>query len=99
MPAPHVKSPKIYKPTMEEFRDFSKFVERIEKEDEAHKIGICKIIPPEEWVPRKKGYALKVKLVSVELNHYYILSFSAWLFPWSVQLLMNMRQLQFFFNY
>lgn len=59
MPAPRVKSPKIYKPTMEEFRDFSKFVERIEREDEAHKIGICKIIPPEEWVPRKKGYALK----------------------------------------
>ena len=70
MPAPRVKPPKIYKPTMEEFRDFSKFVERIEKEDEAHKIGICKIIPPEEWVPRKKGYALKVKLVFVELNDY-----------------------------
>ena len=40
MPAPHVKSPKIYKPTMEEFRDFSKFVERIEREDEAHKVRV-----------------------------------------------------------
>lgn len=51
-------SPKIYRPTMEEFRDFPKFVAKIEKEDEAHNIGICKIIPPDEWIPRKKGYAL-----------------------------------------
>ena len=51
-----LKSPMVYRPTIEEFADFSKFVEKIEVEDEAHKAGICKIIPPKEWVPRKNGY-------------------------------------------
>jgi jumonji domain-containing protein 2 len=36
----------IFEPTMDEFRDFKKYVERIEKECKA---GICKIIPPPEW--------------------------------------------------
>ena len=53
-----ISAPKVYRPTMEEFRDFAKFVEKIEREDRAHEMGICKIIPPDEWVPREKGYAL-----------------------------------------
>ena len=49
---------KVYHPTMEEFADFAQFIDKIEREDEAHKIGICKVVPPKEWIPRKKGYNL-----------------------------------------
>jgi len=37
---------KVYHPTMEEFADFAQFIDKIEREDEAHKIGICKVVPP-----------------------------------------------------
>ena len=33
-------------------------INRIESEG-GHKSGICKIIPPEEWIPRKEGYRLE----------------------------------------
>jgi len=46
---------KIYRPSWEEFQDFKKFMEKIEA-DGAGEAGICKIIPPKEWVPRKAGY-------------------------------------------
>ncbi len=46
---------KIYRPTLEEFKDFRKFIEKIEAEG-AGEAGICKIIPPKEWIPRKAGY-------------------------------------------
>ena len=54
-----IMSPKVYRPTMEEFSDFNEFIRKIEVEDHANEAGFCKIIPPEEWVPRKKGYDLK----------------------------------------
>ena len=44
---------------MEEFADFRKFIDKIELEDKANEAGICKIIPPKEWVPRKSGYDLE----------------------------------------
>ena len=50
---------KIYRPTMEEFSNFKEFVNKIEREDQAHLAGICKIIPPDEWVPRKSGYDIE----------------------------------------
>ena len=50
--------PKIYRPTMEEFKDFKAFVEKIEREDKAYEAGFCKVIPPKEWVPRRAGYNL-----------------------------------------
>ena len=51
-------SPKVYRPTMEEFSDFMGFIKKIEVEDNAHEAGFCKIIPPKEWKPRKSGYDL-----------------------------------------
>jgi hypothetical protein len=37
----------VFKPTMEQFRDFKKFCERINKY--GMKSGIVKVIPPKEW--------------------------------------------------
>ncbi|XP_035228872.1 lysine-specific demethylase 4C-like [Stegodyphus dumicola] len=45
----------VFRPTMEEFKNFSKYIEKIESLG-AHKAGLAKIIPPEGWCPRKKGY-------------------------------------------
>lgn len=45
----------VFRPTFEEFKDFNKYVEYIESQG-AHKIGLAKIIPPKEWIPRKNGY-------------------------------------------
>ncbi|XP_059165275.1 mucin-4-like [Physella acuta] len=45
----------VFRPTFEEFKDFNKYIEYIESCG-AHKMGLAKIIPPKEWVPRKKGY-------------------------------------------
>ncbi|KAF6031176.1 KDM4B [Bugula neritina] len=49
--------PKImtFTPTWEEFKDFNKYISHIESLG-AQKAGICKIIPPKEWVPRAQGY-------------------------------------------
>jgi len=54
-----IMKPKHYKPTMEEFADFAKFIDKIELEDKANEAGFCKITPPKEWVPRKSGYNLE----------------------------------------
>ncbi|CAG5121108.1 unnamed protein product [Candidula unifasciata] len=45
----------VFRPTFEEFKDFKQYIQYIESKG-AHKMGIAKIIPPKEWVPRKKGY-------------------------------------------
>ncbi|PAA65735.1 hypothetical protein BOX15_Mlig027779g1, partial [Macrostomum lignano] len=45
-----------FRPTMEEFRDFNAYIAKIESAD-AHLAGVCKIVPPAEWVPRRGGYA------------------------------------------
>ncbi|KAG4069071.1 hypothetical protein HA402_008382 [Bradysia odoriphaga] len=47
----------VFRPTWDEFKDFKKFVEYMESQG-AHKAGLAKVIPPKEWVPRKKGYDL-----------------------------------------
>ncbi|XP_032665564.1 lysine-specific demethylase 4C-like isoform X2 [Odontomachus brunneus] len=47
----------VFRPTYEEFKDFSRYVEYMESQG-AHKAGLAKVIPPSEWVPRKEGYEL-----------------------------------------
>ncbi|XP_008486675.2 probable lysine-specific demethylase 4B, partial [Diaphorina citri] len=46
----------VFRPTYEEFKDFSKFITYMESQG-AHKAGLAKVIPPPEWVPRKSGYS------------------------------------------
>ncbi|XP_071557297.1 lysine-specific demethylase 4C isoform X5 [Temnothorax nylanderi] len=55
----------VFRPTYEEFKDFTKYVEYMESQG-AHKAGLAKVIPPSEWVPRKRGYEKD------ELNHLII---------------------------
>ena len=38
----------VYYPTLEEFRDFPKFISRIEK-DGSDRYGIVRVVPPLEW--------------------------------------------------
>ncbi|OXU30586.1 hypothetical protein TSAR_010232 [Trichomalopsis sarcophagae] len=45
----------VFRPTYEEFKDFSKYVAYMESQN-AHKAGIAKVIPPPEWIARKNGY-------------------------------------------
>lgn len=45
----------VFRPTMEEFKDFAKYVKYMESQG-AHKAGLAKIIPPAEWCPRRGGY-------------------------------------------
>ncbi|XP_029674201.1 uncharacterized protein LOC115242226 isoform X1 [Formica exsecta] len=47
----------VFRPTYEEFKNFTKYVEYMESQG-AHKAGLAKVIPPPEWVPRKGGYNL-----------------------------------------
>lgn len=46
---------KTYRPTLDEMKNFSEYVRYIHK-DGGHRAGLCKIIPPDEYKPRKKGY-------------------------------------------
>jgi len=44
----------VFYPTMEEFQDFSGYLERVEAT--IGYAGIFKVVAPPEWVPRKSGY-------------------------------------------
>lgn len=46
---------KTYRPTMEQMKNFSEYIKYIH-EDGGHRAGLAKIIPPEEYKPRKAGY-------------------------------------------
>ncbi|XP_051979723.1 LOW QUALITY PROTEIN: lysine-specific demethylase 4B-like [Xyrauchen texanus] len=41
-----------FRPTMEEFQDFGKYIAYIETQG-AHRAGLAKVIPPKEWKPRQ----------------------------------------------
>lgn len=48
----------VFRPTYEEFKNFTQYVEYMESQG-AHKAGLAKVIPPPEWIPRKRGYNLE----------------------------------------
>ncbi|XP_058494646.1 lysine-specific demethylase 4B isoform X1 [Solea solea] len=41
-----------FRPTMEEFKDFAKYIAYMESQG-AHRAGVAKVIPPEGWKPRR----------------------------------------------
>ncbi|CAK5045096.1 unnamed protein product [Meloidogyne enterolobii] len=43
---------KVFRPTMEEFKNFGKYMEYIEQQNAHLSSGVCKVIPPEGWYPR-----------------------------------------------
>lgn len=45
----------VYRPTESEFRDFAACMVQIEGMGAQH-MGLCKIIPPPSWHPRRNGY-------------------------------------------
>ncbi|XP_074664597.1 lysine-specific demethylase 4B isoform X3 [Strix aluco] len=53
-PSPQNPGCKImtFRPTLEEFRDFGKYIAYMESQG-AHRAGLAKVIPPKEWKPRK----------------------------------------------
>jgi len=58
--------PMTFYPTYEEFKDLKTLISFMESKG-AHKRGIAKIVPPKEWIPRKKGY--NPSDIDVELDH------------------------------
>ncbi|XP_074594096.1 lysine-specific demethylase 4A-like [Brevipalpus obovatus] len=49
---PSVPRIQVFHPTLEEMKDFSGYIKKMEEQG-AHKAGLAKIIPPPEWKPRK----------------------------------------------
>ncbi|XP_016659770.1 lysine-specific demethylase 4C-like [Acyrthosiphon pisum] len=45
----------VFRPTWTEFQDFSSYIEMMEKKG-AHRAGLAKVIPPPEWIARRKRY-------------------------------------------
>jgi len=45
----------VFRPTKEEFKDFPRYVQYMESCG-AHKAGIAKVVPPNDWIARKGGY-------------------------------------------
>jgi len=42
----------VFRPTLDEFKNFSAYIQKME-EMGAHRAGVAKVIPPKEWCPRK----------------------------------------------
>ncbi|XP_074659174.1 uncharacterized protein LOC141911951 [Tubulanus polymorphus] len=51
----HIPKIMVFRPTMDEFKDFTKYIGYIESCG-GHKAGVCKVIPPKEWKPRRERY-------------------------------------------
>ncbi|XP_060860643.1 lysine-specific demethylase 4A-like [Metopolophium dirhodum] len=45
----------VFRPTLTEFKNFSSYIERMEKHG-AHRAGLAKVIPPPEWRARRMSY-------------------------------------------
>ncbi|KAF2672295.1 hypothetical protein BT63DRAFT_452799 [Microthyrium microscopicum] len=54
----------IFKPTMRQFRDFEKFIDKVNKY--GMKSGIVKVIPPKEWREMQPNLSEKVKEIRVK---------------------------------
>jgi len=52
---PKTQEPMTFYPTYDEFKDLKSFCKKLEA-TEAYKAGICKVVVPPEWMPRKAGY-------------------------------------------
>nr|XP_055072587.1 lysine-specific demethylase 4B isoform X1 [Misgurnus anguillicaudatus] len=51
-PAANTYKIMTFRPTMEEFMDFKKYIAYMESQG-AHRIGLAKVIPPKEFIPRR----------------------------------------------
>lgn len=62
----------VFRPTMEQFKDFYKFVLSIEKH--GHKAGLAKIIPPQEWLDQSNTSlsALKQFKISKPISQTFV---------------------------
>jgi len=49
---------RTFYPTYDEFKDLSTYINSLEAQG-VHKTGICKIVAPKEWIPRRQGYHLE----------------------------------------
>lgn len=47
----------VFRPSMAEFRNFSEYIAKLERDHRVHEIGLARIIPPAEWTPRRSGYS------------------------------------------
>ncbi|KAM5318415.1 lysine-specific demethylase 4D-like [Glossophaga mutica] len=56
-----------FRPTMEEFKDFNKYIASIESQG-AHRAGLAKIIPPKEWKARQTYDDLSDILIAAPLQ-------------------------------
>lgn len=52
---PKIFEPMTFRPTYEEFKDLKTFLRKLEA-SEAYKAGICRVVVPPDWEPRKTGY-------------------------------------------
>ncbi|KAJ8356835.1 hypothetical protein SKAU_G00196290 [Synaphobranchus kaupii] len=55
-----------FRPTMEEFRDFGKYIAYIEAQG-AHLTGLAKVIPPKEWKPRQSYESIEEMVIPVPI--------------------------------
>lgn len=54
-----------FRPSMDEFSDLTRYIESLEEKGH-HLVGIIKIVPPDEWQPRRAGYNLNEMNVEIE---------------------------------
>ncbi|KAM6173914.1 lysine-specific demethylase 4D-like [Erethizon dorsatum] len=57
----------IFRPTMEEFADFSKYIAYMESQG-AHRAGLAKVIPPKEWRARESYDNISDLLIATPLQ-------------------------------
>ncbi|XP_028910521.1 lysine-specific demethylase 4C isoform X3 [Ornithorhynchus anatinus] len=56
-----------FRPTMDEFKDFNKYISYMESKG-AHRAGVAKVIPPKEWKPRQNYDAIDDMVIPAPLE-------------------------------